>query len=144
MQISKPMCFVLSIFCYLANAHAQGGPEGTWTTIDDKTGVKRAIVKLAVANNTLNGTIEGVYPQPGDVDICQNCPGTFKNKPVKGLQFMWGLKRTDNDSWGDGQVLDVQTGKIYRVKLTVKGDKLYIRGYVGVSVLGRTQIWERT
>ena len=97
-------------------------PEGTWTTVDDKTGNKRADVRLTVANGTLNGTIIGVHPEPGD----------------KG---MWGLKEAPDGTWEGGHILDAKTGKIYRVKMTVKGDKLYVRGYVGVSLLGRTQVW---
>ena len=116
-------------------------PEGTWTTVDDKTGNKRADVRLTVANGTLNGTIIGVHPEPGDKGVCEACPGDFKNKPVIGLQFMWGLKEAPDGTWEGGHILDAKTGKIYRVKMTVKGDKLYVRGYVGVSLLGRTQVW---
>ncbi len=118
-------------------------PAGNWTTIDDKTGQKRAVIRLSVSGNTLNGTIVKVYPQPGDSGTCKNCPGGFKNKPILGLRFLWGLKDKGNGVWEDGQILDPKSGKIYRAKITVQGNKLYVRGYVGISALGRTQVWVR-
>ena len=118
-------------------------PAGTWTTIDDKTGQKRAVIRLSVSGGTLNGTIVKVYPQPGDSGTCKNCPGGFKNKPILGLRFLWGLKDKGNGVWEDGQILDPKSGKIYRAKITVQGNKLYVRGYVGISALGRTQVWVR-
>lgn len=118
-------------------------PAGTWTTIDDKTGKKRAVVRIVVSGNTLSGTIVKVYPQPGDKGICQNCPGAFKDKPVMGMQFLWGLKDKGNGEWDGGKILDPKTGKIYRAKVTLQGNKLLVRGYIGVSILGRTQTWVR-
>lgn len=84
-----------------------------------------------------------VYRQPGDTGVCAKCPGNFKNKPIQGLAFVWGLKDKGNGEWDGGHLLDPKTGKIYRAKMTLNGRKLYVRGYVGFSVLGRTQVWIR-
>lgn len=118
-------------------------PAGTWTTIDDKTGQKRAVVSVSVNGNTLSGTIVRVYPQPGDTGMCHDCPGAFKGKPVKGLGFLWGLKKVSDTEWDGGYILDPKNGKVYRAKLSMKGNKLYVRGYIGISLLGRTQVWVR-
>jgi uncharacterized protein (DUF2147 family) len=118
-------------------------PAGTWTTIDEKTGKKRAVVRLSISGGSLSGTIVKVYSQPGDTGICAKCPGAFKNKPVQGLQVIWGLKDKGNGHWEGGRILDPKSGKIYRAKLTVQGNKLFVREYVGFSVLGRTQLWVR-
>jgi uncharacterized protein (DUF2147 family) len=143
MKLWKAVCgFVLTV-CYLPLVMAAGSPAGTWTTIDDKTGQKRAVVNLSVSGGTLNGTIVKVFPQPGDTGICSKCPGAFKGKKVQGLGFVWGLKDEGNGVWSGGSILDPKTGKIYKAKITVEGNKLYVRGYVGVSVLGRTQVWVR-
>lgn len=142
MNVWKAICgFVLTV-CYLPLViAASASPVGTWTTIDDKTGKKRAVVSLSVSGGTLNGTIIKVYSQPGDTGMCQNCPGAFKDKKVVGLQFLWGLKDEGNGVWSGGQILDPKTGKIYKAKLTVQGNKVLVRGYIGVSLLGRTQTW---
>jgi uncharacterized protein (DUF2147 family) len=127
---------------YLPLAFAMS-PTGTWTTIDDKTGKKRAVVRLDVANGSLNGTIVKIFSQPGDTGICTKCTGALKDKPVEGLQILWGLKDKGDGVWSGGQILDPKSGKIYRAKLTLKGNKMYVRGYVGLSMLGRTQVWVR-
>lgn len=128
---------------YLPVAYSES-PVGMWTTIDDITGEKGAEVKLVETNGLLNGTIATVYAKPGDIKVCQKCTDHFKDQPIKGLQFLWGLKDQGNGVWDDGNVLDARSGKIYHAKVTVKGDKLYVRGYIGVSLLGRTQVWVRS
>lgn len=133
--------FAVALFCFQGVWAAGASPAGTWTTIDDVTGAKRAVVRLSVSNGTLNGTIIKVYPQPGDTGFCHNCSGAFKDKKVQGLQFVWGLKDQGNGTWGGGNILDPKTGKIYKAKITQEGNKLLVRGYVGISMLGRTQTW---
>lgn len=144
MNLWKSVCgFILAaVYVPLAIASAQS-PEGTWTTIDDKSGAKRAVVRLSVSGNTLSGTIVKVYPQAGDTGVCSKCPGAFKGKKIQGLGFIWGLKDQGNGEWGGGSILDPKTGKVYKAKMTMKGNKLYVRGYVGISALGRTQTWVR-
>ena len=128
---------------YLSIGHAQETPEGNWTTIDDKTGQKRAVIRFAINDGALGGTVDGVYPQPGESGVCSACPGEFKDKQIKGLQIIWGLREKGEGVWEGGYILDAKSGTIYHVKMTLKDDKLYVRGYVGISLLGRTQIWER-
>lgn len=133
--------FIMSIVC-LPYAVAQS-PVGRWLTVDDKTGQKRAIIELSVNNDTLSGTIIHVYPQPGDTGICLKCPGVLKDKPIQGLRMMWGLKDQGHDVWDHGEILEAKTGKIYHAKLRLKGNKLYVRGHIGLVMLGRTQVWTR-
>lgn len=142
MRTWKRLLVVIGTWIYLPLAIA-ASPEGIWTAIDDITGNKRAVVRFQIHNNVLSATIESVYPQPGDTGVCSNCPGDFKDKPTKGMKFIWGLTESNPGNWEGGKILDAKSGKIYQVKMTVKGDKLYVRGYVGVAMLGRTQIWVR-
>jgi uncharacterized protein (DUF2147 family) len=128
---------------YLSMAYAQETPVGNWTTIDDKTGQKRAVIHFTLNEGALNGTVEDVYPQPGDSGICSACPGEFKDKQIKGLQIIWGLKEKGEGTWEGCYILDAKSGKIYHVKMSMQGDKLHVRGYIGIALLGRTQIWER-
>ena len=116
-------------------------PVGTWTTIDEKTGAKRAVVNVSESGGVLSGTIVKVYPQPGDTGICSKCPGGFKGKKIQGIRFLWGLKSDGANQWSGGSILDPKSGKVYRAKVTLEGNKLLVRGYVGVSLLGRTQTW---
>lgn len=124
-------------------AATQKSPVGVWQIKDDKTGKKRALVNITQSGRTLTGTIIKIFRQPGDTGICNKCPGHFKDKPVVGLQFLWDVKSRGNDVWDGGQLLDPKSGKIYRVKLSLDDDELLVRGYIGFSALGRTQIWVR-
>jgi uncharacterized protein (DUF2147 family) len=145
MKLWKTVAVFILSACYIPLALAAGeSPVGKWTTIDEKTGAKRSVVDLKVgANGTLTGNIVSVYPQPGDTGICSKCPGAFKDKKIQGIQFIWGLKDQGKGEWGGGSILDPKSGKVYKLKLKVEGNKLRVRGYVGMSMLGRTQTWVR-
>ena len=144
MKLWKALCGVVLTVCYLPLALAASqSVVGTWTTIDDKTGEKRAVVTISESGGQLSGVIDKVYPQPGDTGICHECPGAFKGKKIQGMRFVWGLKDQGNGEWGGGSIIDPHSGKIYRAKMNLEGNKLLVRGYVGISLLGRTQTWVR-
>jgi Uncharacterized protein conserved in bacteria len=120
-------------------------PVGTWKTIDDKTGRPKAIVQITEQSGELTGKVVQVLESSeGPHPLCRLCEGDRKDQPVEGMTVLWNVKKT-GDSWGDGEILDPENGKIYRVRLTplADGQKLDVRGYIGVSVIGRSQIWER-
>lgn len=145
MNLLKIAFSALVLMFYFPLVFAQSAtPEGNWVTIDDKTGEKRAVIQFVIKEGKMSGTVVDVYPQPGDTGICSACPGAFKDKPIKGMQIAWGLRdKGDGATWDGGQILDAKTGKIYHFKITMKDNKLYVRGYIGFSLLGRTQVWER-
>jgi uncharacterized protein (DUF2147 family) len=60
------------------------------------------------------------------------------------MTFLWGL-RASGGEWTGGAVLDPKNGKIYNAKLKLidGGRKLEVRGYIGMPLLGRTEIWLR-
>jgi len=74
-----------------------------------------------------------------------DCPAPYTNKPILGLDVMTGLKHGEGLNYVNGRILDPNTGKVYsmKAKLSSNGKRLHLRGYVGVSVLGRNQIWIR-
>lgn len=144
MKLNKLFLAIIFNCLYIPVIFAASSPAGQWTTIDDSTGKKRSIVNISVSGDTLNGTIIKVFPQPGDTGICSKCPGAFKGKKIQGLGFVWGLKNKGNGQWDGGKILDPKTGKVYNAKMTLKDNKLYVRGYVGVSALGKTQVWVRS
>ncbi|AUC84468.1 DUF2147 domain-containing protein [Polaribacter sp. ALD11] len=75
--------------------------------------------------------------------LCVDCEGEYKDKPILGLNILSGLKK-DGDEWSDGQIIDPRNGKVYKcyIKL-VKPNKLKLRGFIGLSVFGKTNYWER-
>ncbi|MBM3337042.1 MAG: DUF2147 domain-containing protein [Betaproteobacteria bacterium] len=127
-------------------AVAAENPVGLWRTIDDKSGKEKSLVRVTESNGQLQLTIEKIFREPGEDPnpLCDKCPGEKKNKPVIGMQIGNGLKK-DGDVWSGGEILDPQNGKTYKCKVWLedKGKKLNVRGFIGVSVLGRTQVWLR-
>jgi uncharacterized protein (DUF2147 family) len=132
----------------LATSALAKGPSavGSWTTIDDSTKKPRSIVTIWEEGGKLFGKIDKLYRQPNEPEhpLCEKCDGELKNKPVLGMVILRNLK-PDGDGWSGGTVLDPENGKTYKVKLALEdgGKRLKVRGYVGFSLLGRTQHWLR-
>ncbi len=126
--------------------------EGFWRTIDDKTGQQVSIVEIKKkADNTYGVTVVYRYPQLGSTQVlpnCVKCPEPFKNKPILGLEIAWGIKENPKkpNEFIDGRIMEPRTGNIYKGKasLAADGKRVRMRGYVGVSLLGRSQVWIRT
>lgn len=123
---------------------------GTWRSIDDKTGFAKGIVQIAKEpDGTYSGTIVKTIPRPDYTpkEVCQNCPAPYTNKPIVGLKVLTGLKPDANNPliYQNAQILDPLSGKVYKAKVKVSPDgrRLSMRGYVGVSMLGRSQSWFR-
>jgi uncharacterized protein (DUF2147 family) len=155
MRPSFVLCLVLSVTvgCTLgvrAEAGAQGpsakSPIGRWKTIDDITGKAKSVVLIWEEGGKLFGRVQKlVDPDPKDPNpTCDGCAGAQKGKPVLGMRILWDLQK-DGNGWSGGRILDPATGKTYKCLLSVEdgGSKLKVRGFIGVSLLGRTQYWLR-
>lgn len=133
---------------FAAQAYAADStPVGTWTQVDDATGKPKSLIEITqLADGALQGVVKQVYfsDQGTTHPICEACSGDRHNQPVVGMVIMWGVKQ-DDDVWDGGKILDPSNGKIYKVKLSMAdgGQKLDVRGYVGMPWLGRTQTWIR-
>lgn len=119
-------------------------PVGRWKTVDDATGKVKSIVAIREQNGKLYGTIEKLFDPPVPHPTCYLCSGALKDRPLVGLQVLWGFGK-DGSQWSGGQVLDPETGKIYRASISLEddGNKLRLRGYIGIPLLGRTEYWLR-
>lgn len=122
-------------------------PAGVWRTVDDRTGKERSIVRIVEKNGVYEGRVEQLLDrQPDDdpQDLCRKCEGERKDQPVVGMTILWNLKK-DGDQYTGGEILDPKNGKIYRAKMKLldAGRRLEVRGFIGVSLLGRSQTWVR-
>ena len=132
---------------FATNALAQeASPVGRWTTIDDETKKPKSVISIYEENGKLYGKIEKLYLEPSEEQnpVCDKCEGALKNQPILGMVIMRDLKK-DDDEWSGGTILDPANGKTYKCKIAVEGGgkKLKVRGYIGMSLLGRTQHWVR-
>ncbi|HUH52013.1 MAG TPA: DUF2147 domain-containing protein [Flavobacterium sp.] len=116
---------------------------GNWKTFDDETGEAKSIVQIYEQGGKMYGkVVEILNPAKKDAK-CQNCKGSDKDKPINGLVIIKGLSK-DGSEYSGGQILDPNKGKLYKCSMSLDGkDVLKVRGYVGISLLGRTQTWKR-
>jgi uncharacterized protein (DUF2147 family) len=125
---------------------ADSSPAGRWQTIDDDDGKPRSLVVIEEKQGELSGRIEKIFPRPGDdtQNLCEQCEGARKNQPIVGMVFLWGLRK-QGDEYAGGEILDPDNGNIYRatLKLSPDGKQLTVRGYLGISLFGRSQTWLR-
>ena len=140
------LVFALPLLWMPVSAIAQQTPVGTWTTIDDTTKQPKSLVEIYEAQDgRLAGRVVKVLQSnQGPNPVCKDCEGARKNQPVEGMEIIWGVSRSGNE-WKGGKILDPATGKIYSVKMSLadNGAKLEVRGFMGFSLLGKTQIWQR-
>jgi uncharacterized protein (DUF2147 family) len=139
---------VLGAFLFVSYSNAQSiDPAlGVWKTIDEKTNQPNSLIRLDEKNGELIGTVTELIPTPGEtlVTHCNLCKDERKGKPITGMIIMKGLKRSSPGVWSGGEILDPEEGEIYKVKIIMVNDKtLDVRGYIGIPLLGRTQIWVR-
>lgn len=129
----------------LAAQEGPASPDGAWHTFNDVDGKPRGIIVLSVEAGVLSGRIAGsLVPGEPPGKRCTACAGALKDQPLQGMEILSGL-RWDGAAWSGGSVLDPDTGKRYRATIRVAADgrSLTLRGYIGVSLLGRTQRWVR-
>ena len=68
----------------------------------------------------------------------------LRDRPIVGLEFMHGFTYSGKKRWENGKVYDPENGKTYKCKLTlVSTNRLDVRGFIGISLIGRTEVWAR-
>ena len=116
---------------------------GRWYTAE-----KKALVAIYACQDRYCGRIVWLKePKNGDgtdkVDA-NNPDPNHRRDPIIGLQLVRDFKFDGNNGWRGGKIYDPENGKTYSCKMNLSGEaRLKVRGYIGVSLLGRTQIWTR-
>jgi uncharacterized protein (DUF2147 family) len=134
----------LSLF-YVLDTQGQNSPDdvlGVW-----KNGEGTAMIKIAKTGNEYLGKIvwlkEPNDPLNGKPKVDKNNSDvTKKNVPIVGINLLKDLK-FKNDHWEDGTIYDPENGKTYKCIIKFRDGKLNLRGYIGTSLLGRTQNWTK-
>src|SRR5690606_10459781 len=139
----KKILLTISLVAFTVMAAVAQDVTGKWKTIDDETGEAKSIVEIYKQNEKVYGKgIEILEPKKRNL-TCVNCTGSDKDKPIVGLVIIKGLEK-DGDEYNDGTITDPNNGKVYKCYIELDGaNKLNVRGYIGFSLLGRTQTWER-
>ena len=113
---------------------------GIWKNIDDEDGKEKSHIEIYEHNGKLKGKVIKLLPT-ATITKCEACTGANKGKSILNMEILWDLSKKGN-AWDNGKILDPKSGKVYSCKIELNGiDKLKVRGYVGVSMFGRTQTW---
>jgi len=130
--------------CVAQSQSPRATPVGRWKTVNEVSGKATSIVAIYEENGKLYGRIEKLLNQdPNKPEArCNHCEGDLKDKPVVGLRLLYDF-RPDGAQWSGGRIVDPDNGKAYKCILALEdgGKKLKVRGYIGFSMLGRTQYW---
>ena len=147
--------FVVVLFSVTAKTQSpiktQNPIIGTWKTIDDEgpnKGKASSHVEIFEKNGVYFGKIAKLLIDPPD-KVCDKCKGDLKNKPLIGMIILQDMKKTgDVDKelgveYAGGTIMDPDNAETYKCKMWVKNDVLTSRGYIGISLFGRSQEWLR-
>ena len=116
---------------------------GEWYTKDNK-----ALVKIYKQDDVYNGKIIWLKEpknEDGSVKLDTNNPDEAqRGQPIIGLNLVKGFNYNGENKWADGTIYDPDNGKTYKCKMSLNDDgTLKVRGFIGVSLIGRTQVWTR-
>ena len=116
---------------------------GNWLSKNKDTGAIDSVIKVYKKDGKVVAKIIEIKDTSRQDAVCELCEGRNKNKPILGLIILTGIEKQD-DEWSGGTILDPRNGKVYQcyIKL-VKPNKLKLRGYIGISLFGKTAYWER-
>ena len=119
-------------------------PAGRWQPIDEKTGQPLGLIRIYQQGGLFFGRIEPSSPSDDTSRRCTRCTDERSNQPIIGLVLIRNM-RQQGDEYVGGDILDPDSGRIYgcKFRLIDGGRKLVMRGYIGLSLFGRSQTWQR-
>jgi uncharacterized protein (DUF2147 family) len=128
-------------------AHAAAGQTaaGFWQQTDND-GHVGAWFYFSEVKGLYEGRLVKMFRDPGQplIEVCAKCTGNQKNAAMLGLTIVKGMHR-DGRKYDSGTILDPRDGQVYhaQMELSEDGQKLSVRGYLGIPLLGQTQVWNR-
>ncbi len=139
----KKAILVIVVFHFLTLSAEAQTIFGKWKSTNEETGKGEAIIEVYKEHNKAYAKIITILNPEKKDKVCDKCKGKNKDKPILGLVILDGLKE-DGDEWNGGKIVDPKNGNVYKCYIELKNSTtLKIRGYIGFSLLGRTEYWKR-
>jgi uncharacterized protein (DUF2147 family) len=145
------MIIMLVTVFFCIPAKAQSNIIGIWKTVSDEgadKGKDKSYVEIFEKSGAYFAKVTKLLLKPQDT-LCDKCKDDLKNKPVVGMIFLQDMKKAGKmdeefgDEYSGGTIMDPDSGTTYKCKMWIKNDVLTVRGYKGISLLGRSQKWSR-
>lgn len=137
---------MFSMITSVAQAATSVSPVGNWTKVNPDTKKPEAVIQISEdEDHTIFGKVITIYDPTKNKTVCEDCPEDFKNKPIVGMEVLWGLKQASDYTWTGGSLLSPRLGKVFSCNLTLSqdGQTLTVRVYTRSALLGKTQTWYR-
>lgn len=141
MPNAKRFTCLLLMLCAAPAWADRSAIEGRWLSQD-----KDGWIQVVLVGDSLEGRIAGAPPgSPSEREFDDRNPDpALRTRKLDGLTIMAGFEYGGDGRWKDGEVYDPNTGKTYRCTLTlIDSNTLKIRGFIGVSLFGRSETWTR-
>jgi len=138
------VCFLLIISSFTVQQDNPDAIIGSW-----KNGEGTGIIQIYKNGDKYQGKItwlkEPNDPKTGKPKTDIKHPDEKNHsRPVLGLVNMWGFKYSSSNEWTGGKIYDPKNGKTYSCKIAMENNNsIKVRGYIGVSLIGRTDTWTR-
>jgi uncharacterized protein (DUF2147 family) len=132
-------------FAQAAPVRAEPSAAGLWEQVGDD-GHVGGWFHIFERNGVYQGILVKAFARPNEKfsTVCTRCPGDQKNAPIVGLTIIKGMQRKGR-TYENGNILDPRDGSIYSAVMEVSpdGQKLVVRGYLGIELFGQSQVWRR-
>ena len=144
------MSLMFVVVFFSATAKAESTVVGTWKQIADQgvdKGKAASYIGIFEKNGVYFGKITKLLLDPPD-KVCDKCTGDLKNKPLVGMIILKDMKKTgkvdkEGTEYAGGTIFDPDENDTYKCKMWVKDDVLTVRGFIGISLFGRSAQWFR-
>lgn len=147
----RTLTIILSLFFLLSSNHPSAQPPseadaivGVW-----ESGSGKARINIIRSGNFFYGRIvwlkEPNDPATGKPKVDKNNPDESKRTtPLLGYRMLSGFEFKGNNLWEDGTIYDPESGSTYNCKISLEDkNTMNIRGFIGISAFGRTDVWKR-
>jgi uncharacterized protein (DUF2147 family) len=146
LMISSVCLACILIAIKVPPAVAENSAVGLWEQVDESSGQAESWFRITERSGIYEGAIVKIFFKPGEDPnwLCDKCQGAERGAPVLGMTLIKGMRRK-GESYEDGTITDPRDGSVYRalMRLSPDGRKLEVRGYLGISLFGRSQVWNR-